>query len=298
MQEAGFPTGVVNIVTGLRRDRRRGTRGASRRRQDRLHRLERGRPADLSAAAGNFKKVTLELGGKSPVIVFPDADIDRASPARRGQSSSIGPGLLRGVAALRAQEGVRPSGRGHRRQGPDAQHRLGPRPEDRRWVRWSRRAARSRDRLSSTKARRTAPRVLTGGDRIGDAGYFVAPTVLADTNAGHVVRARGDLRPGPVRYVLSMTTISTASPARRTIRLRPRRPASGRATSASRTRWRARIAPGSVRINGGSLDTAVPIGGFKQSGWGREKGREGARSLHRNQVGGDGAVGCAHSVFG
>ena len=52
-------------------------------------------------------------------------------------------------------------------------------------------------------------------------------------------------------------------------------PASGRATSASRTRWRSRIKAGSVGINmHGTLDPAMPFGGYKQSGWGREKGRE------------------------
>jgi hypothetical protein len=69
----------------LRCLRRRGARRASGHRQDRLHRLDRGRSLDRAASAGNLKKVTLELGGKSPMVVFADADLEQVIPgAARG----------------------------------------------------------------------------------------------------------------------------------------------------------------------------------------------------------------------
>ena len=73
-----MPPGVVNIVTGD------GATGAALvahrgRRQDRLHRLDRSRPRLIrKATAGTGKKLSLELGGKSPFVVFEDADLDSA----------------------------------------------------------------------------------------------------------------------------------------------------------------------------------------------------------------------------
>ena len=75
--QAGLPPGVLNIVTGFG-DRRRGAGRAPGRGQGGLHRVHRGGQADRAGAAGNLKKVTLELGGKSPNVVYADADIEKA----------------------------------------------------------------------------------------------------------------------------------------------------------------------------------------------------------------------------
>src|ERR1700747_3578738 len=78
IQEAGFPDGVVNIVTGFGE-----TAGAALSAHPGVDKIaftgstEVGKLI-LQAATGNLKKVTLELGGKSPVIVLPDADLDAA----------------------------------------------------------------------------------------------------------------------------------------------------------------------------------------------------------------------------
>jgi phenylacetaldehyde dehydrogenase len=78
IQEAGFPDGVVNIVTGFG-----PTAGAAIAGHPDVDKVaftgstEVGRHI-VNAAMGNFKKVSLELGGKSPVIVFPDADMSFA----------------------------------------------------------------------------------------------------------------------------------------------------------------------------------------------------------------------------
>jgi aldehyde dehydrogenase (NAD+) len=77
LQEAELPPGVVNFVTGA------GEVGAavinpSRRGQDRLHRIDRGRQTIMRASAGTGKKLTMELGGKAANIVFDDAPLDQA----------------------------------------------------------------------------------------------------------------------------------------------------------------------------------------------------------------------------
>ncbi len=84
--EAGVPAGVVNIVTGYGEEA--GKRLAEHPDVDKLSftgSTEVGR-AIVRAAAGNMKKLTLELGGKSPMIVFDDADVDRAV---QGASNAI-----------------------------------------------------------------------------------------------------------------------------------------------------------------------------------------------------------------
>ena len=100
--EAGFPEGVVNVVPGYGE-----TAGAALAAHPDVDKIaftgstEVGKLI-LHAAAGNLKKVSLELGGKSPNMVFDDAEMKRAIP---GAANAIffnhGPVLLRGIAALR-----------------------------------------------------------------------------------------------------------------------------------------------------------------------------------------------------
>jgi aldehyde dehydrogenase (NAD+) len=77
IEDAGFPAGVFNLVMATARGRR-GSRVPPGRRHDLDHRLHPRRRRGGEAAAPTVKRVAQELGGKSPNVILPDADLDRA----------------------------------------------------------------------------------------------------------------------------------------------------------------------------------------------------------------------------
>ena len=274
--EAGFPPGVRQ-----HRDRRSATPGAALAAHPDVDKVAFTGSTEVGklivqAAAGNLKRVSLELGGKSPAIVFPDADLERRdSRRRRRHLLQHGPMLHRGIAPVRARARVRQDGR---RDSPTrrAKLKIGPGldPDDARWARWSREEQFQRVTGYLASGRTRAREASPAASGIGNEGYFVAADGAHQDHARHEGGARGDLRPGGLRHALrrrrprphreAATTPTTAWP-----------PASGRATSASRTSWRASSRParcGSTCHN--VNDVALPFGGYKQSGWGREMGHE------------------------
>ena len=86
--EAGIPAGRPQRRSRHGLGRRRAARRASRRREDRVHRLDGGGRDVMRGAAGTIKRVTLELGGKSANVVFADADLERGRCARPTPSSA------------------------------------------------------------------------------------------------------------------------------------------------------------------------------------------------------------------
>jgi phenylacetaldehyde dehydrogenase len=272
--EAGFPEGVVNIVPGFGH-----TAGAALAAHPDVDKVaftgssETGRLI-VKAALGNFKKVTLELGGKSPMIVFPDADMSVAIPgtaagifANSGQVCAAGSRLFAHRKVFdRLVEGIADEADrlkvGH---GLAEGTQMGP--------------LISQDQLSRVtgyieEGEKDGVKVVTGGRRLGDEGYFVRPTILAGTRPDMSV-VREEIF-GPVLCAMSFDDDDLdriAKEANDTIY--------GLAGSV----WTRdlgvahkmvrRIRAGRIGVNThGSLDAALPFGGFKQSGWGREKGRE------------------------
>jgi acyl-CoA reductase-like NAD-dependent aldehyde dehydrogenase len=275
--DVGFPEGVVNIVSGFGE-----TAGAALVAHPGVDKIAFtgstavGREI-VAAAAKDLKRVTLELGGKSPTIVFADADMERAIPAaamgvffNTGQVCAAGSRLfveqsafdqvVEGVIAFAKRLKVGPG------LAPDTD--LGP--------------VVSREQLDRVlgyieKGREEGARVIAGGARIEELGrgYFVAPTVL--TQAKPTTRVMREEIFGPVVCATPFDGAdldAIAAAANDTIY--------GLSASiwtrdlARGLRLARMIRAGGVRINGaGGVDPAMPLGGFKQSGWGRENGRPG-----------------------
>ena len=134
----------------------------------------------IKAATGNLKKVSLELGGKSPVIIFPDADVDVAVP---GAARAI---FTNSGQVCAAGSGSRPPARfrpDHRRRGAGGEedcvgHALSDGTQMGPLV--------SKDQLERVsgyveQGENDGATVITGGGRLGNEGYFIEPTILTDT---------------------------------------------------------------------------------------------------------------------
>ena len=268
--QAGFPPGALSVVPGFGK-----TAGAALVNHPDVDKITfTGSPAVgreiLRSAAGNLKRVTLELGGKSANIVFPDADLDAAVKAaaagiffNAGQVCSAGSRVL--VHADIYDEVV------ERLVARATSIRLGD-PRD---------AGTTMGPLVSQVqmqrvldyieiGKREGARLVTGGARVGDRGYFVSPTVFS--NVEHQMRISQEEIFGPVAAVLRFSSEDEA------IRM-----ANGTRYSLAAGVWSADIArvhrmvkrlkAGTVWVNTfGPTDVRLPWGGSRDSGFGREHG--------------------------
>ena len=273
--EAGFPPGVVNILTGFGEPC--GAPLAAHMLVDKVAFTGSTEVGKLiaKAATGNLKKVTLELGGKSPAIIFPDADMDEAIAGaasaiffNQGQACCAGSRLfaherifdqvLEGVGKVGAAMKI-----GH---GLDPETELGPLVSQEQF-----------DKVTGyiQSGREQGAKVPFGGQRHSDRGYFVQPTVLHEVTPGMKVVDEEIF--GPV--VVAQKFSSDADLAR--LAAQANDSAFGLAASVwtkdlSAAHKMARlIKAGTVWVNCHNVfDAALPFGGFKQSGWGREMGAE------------------------
>ncbi|MEM5340824.1 aldehyde dehydrogenase family protein [Paraburkholderia azotifigens] len=268
--EAGVPPGVLNIVTG--KGRVVGDAIVAHPDIDKV--TFTGSPSVgrgiLQGAAGNFKRVTLELGGKSANVIFADANIDNAVRAaasgiffNTGQVCSAGSRILahRDVydevverLAARAQ-GIKVGDPNER------ETTMGPLVS----------AAQMKTVLDYVEiGRKEGASIVTGGARIGQKGFFVEPTVFA--NVEHEMRISQEEIFGPVASVVRFDDEEDA------VRI-----ANGTAYSLAAGVWSADIGrvhrvahalkAGTVWINTyGYTDVRLPWGGSGDSGFGREHG--------------------------
>ena len=278
IQAIGFPPGVVNIVTGLGHEA--GQAIVDHPGVDKISFTGStvvGKSI-LASAAGNLKRVALELGGKSPVFIFADADLDRAMDAaargifgNTGQVCAAGSRLFvhRSVAD-RVIEGIVQRARALRVApglSPDCE--IGPVI-----------SARQRERVMGyiDSGRAEGAEVVAGGEAVQGEGFFVQPTVRVNTRPDMKV-VREEIF-GPVLSTQLFDDDSLEQLAARgndtdyglssSIWTRDLR------TAHQMVR---RLRAGNVRVNAAAaLDFAMPFGGYKQSGWGRENGREGVEA--------------------
>jgi len=272
--DAGFPPGVVNILTG---GPATGAALASHGQVDAV--AFTGSTAVgkkiVAAAAGNLKKVQLELGGKAPAIVFPDADLDRVIPGvshgiffNQGQTCCAGSRLfahrkvfdrvLEGVCAYASRIRLGP--------GLDEKTEMGPLVSD---------SHASRVEGYVASGTQDGARIAVGGGRVNkDGGYYFAPTVLTETRPQMKVVQEEIF--GPVLVAepfddddlesiaqVGNDTVFGLSASVWTRDL-------GIAHKTSRM-----LKAGTIWINCHNVfDGGLPFGGFKQSGWGREMGFE------------------------
>jgi phenylacetaldehyde dehydrogenase len=274
IQEAGFPDGVVNVLTGYGE-----AAGAPLAAHDLVDKIAFTGSTEVGklivhAATGNLKKVTLELGGKSPAIVFPDADLEKAiagtasaiffnhgqcccAGSRLYAHESIFDQVVEGVSDIASKIRVG--------SGLDPQTQMGPLVSQEQYERVNGYIASGLDEGAHANA---------GGRQQSERGYFVHPTVLtrttpemkvireeifgpvvcatpfSDTDLDRIAREANDSIYGLAASVWT-SNISTAN------------------------KLAKRIKSGTVWINCHNVfDAALPFGGYKQSGWGREMGAE------------------------
>jgi phenylacetaldehyde dehydrogenase len=273
IQEAGVPDGVVNIVTGLGEEA--GAPLAAHPDVDKIAftgSTEVGRMI-VKAAAGNLKKVSLELGGKSPNIVLADADMETAIPGavnsiffNHGQCCAAASRLfvqenvfdkvVQGVSDQASAMKLGP--------GLDPSTEMGPLV--------------SRDQFERVtgyleSGASEGARATTGGKARGDKGYFVEPTVLVDTKPEMKV-CREEIF-GPVVTAMRFKDMDEALVAAANETVYGLSAGIWTNDVSKAHRLAAKLRSGTVWINCYNIfDAALPFGGYKQSGWGREMGHE------------------------
>jgi phenylacetaldehyde dehydrogenase len=270
--EAGFPDGVVNIVPGYGE-----TAGAALAAHPDVDKVAFTGSTEVGklivhAAAGNLKKVSLELGGKSPNVIFKDADLDTAIEGaasaiffNHGQCCCAGSRLYVEKPVFdRVVEGVA----NHAKKinvgsGLDPETSMGPLV--------------SQEQLNRVCGYLEAgfsegATALSGGHRKGDKGYFVEPTVLVNTNEDMKV-VREEIF-GPVVAAMPFSDPEEILP-------RANNSEYGLAAAvwtrdiSKAHRTAELLHAGTVWINCYNIfDAALPFGGYKQSGWGREMGHD------------------------
>ncbi|MGK2936234.1 MAG: aldehyde dehydrogenase family protein [Solirubrobacteraceae bacterium] len=270
--EAGIPPGVVNIVTGF------GEAGAALAAHGDVDKVaftgstEVGKLIVGAAGASNLTKLTLELGGKSPNVVYADSNLETTIPGaamsiffNHGQCCAAGSRLyveekvwddvLQGISDIAKTMKVG--------SGFEADTEMGPLVSQEQL-----------DRVTGFLDAGAAEGAcaVAGGKRMGDKGYFMAPTVLTDTNPKMKVEAEEIF--GPVVVAKPFKDAADIPPIANETNYGLAAGVWTRDLSKAHETARA-IRAGTVWVNCYNVfDAALPFGGYKESGWGREMGGE------------------------
>ncbi|WP_423798430.1 aldehyde dehydrogenase family protein [Neobacillus sp. SAB-20_R2A] len=270
IQEAGFPDGVVNIVPGFGT-----TAGEPLVRHEMVNKVAFtgstvvGKQI-MRLASDSLKRVTLELGGKSPNIILPDADLTKAIPGslmgimfNQGQVCTAGSRLFVQKKAYDNVVADLVSYSKSIKQGPglDSNTQMGPLVTEK-----------QQNRVMSyiEKGQQEGAEMLTGGRNPFDSGYFVEPTIFSAVEDNMTI-AREEIF-GPVLVAMPFDDLDE-------VIKRANNTAYGLAAAVWTENVRnahyvaSKLQAGTVWVNSyNAVDAAAPFGGFKQSGIGREMG--------------------------
>lgn len=277
VKEAGIPAGVLNMVPGLG-----ATTGEAISRHMDIDKVAftgsviTGRKISVAAAESNLKKVTLELGGKSPMLVFDSADVEEAANwAALGIYFNSGQDCC-ASSRIYVQEGIYDKFLDAMKRRAEEAAAIGD-PADEKTSFGPLISAQQRDKVINyiESGKQEGGRIVTGGQKWAQSkgGYYVEPTVIADVKPDFKV-SREEIF-GPVCVTAKFKTEEEAIDIANdtTYGL-----GAGVFTNDARqkTRVAAKIDAGTIWVNQyGPLHAGVPFGGFKQSGIGRELGTYG-----------------------
>jgi phenylacetaldehyde dehydrogenase len=274
LAEAGVPEGVANMVIGYGH-----TAGAAITAHPDVDKVaftgstEVGRAIVAASGQSNLKKITLELGGKSPVLIFDDANLDLATAVasfgtfiHSGQACVCGSRIFaqRGVYEQVVQR-IAAMGNNLKLGGPNEEGAMiGP-------LISQKQLTRVLGYLDQGKS--DGVEVVTGGNRLDRPGYFVHPTVL--TNVEPSNRLFQEEIFGPVVTILPFDdedeAVALANDSTYGLAATAWTKDLGRAHRVAK-----RLKAGTVGLNCQmQFDHSVPFGGYKQSGWGYESGKAG-----------------------
>jgi aldehyde dehydrogenase (NAD+) len=268
-QEAGFPDGVINVVTG---DGQTGAAIVKHPGVDKIAFTGHYETAQkiMVDAAGTLKRLTFELGGKSPNVVFADADLDAAVAGaefglffNQGQCCCAGSRLFveQSIYEKFVEKVVARAKTRHLGDPFDTQTTQGPQVDHDQFT-----------KIMSyiDKGKSEGAQCLTGGRRFGEKGFFIEPTVFGNVTDNMSI-ARDEIF-GPVLSILPFKDANE-------IIERANSTYYGLAAAvwtrdvAKAHKFAASVRAGTVWINCYDVfDAAAPFGGFKMSGMGRECG--------------------------
>lgn len=273
VKEAGFPPGVLNVVPGYG-----PTAGAALTHHPNVDKIaftgstEVGRLIMSAASAENLKRVTLELGGKSPLVVFNDVDVETAAQIAHAAAFANGGQCCCAGTRTYVQSGVYDSfvqkaaeiAKSRTVGDPFEDVQQGPQIDKEMY-----------DKVLNyiSAGKEGGAKCVVGGDKLQDKGYFIKPTVFADVTDDMKI-AREEIF-GPVQSILKFETFEEVIDRCNDTKYGL---AAGVITKDITTAlsFAKLVRAGTVWVNNyDHVTSQTPFGGFKDSGLGRELGEDG-----------------------